>query len=437
MIRALFVAATLALAPFAVASPAHAVDIQEVTSPGGLKAWLVEDHSIPFTALEVRFRGGTSLDAPGKRGEINLMTALIEEGAGEMNAQGFAEAAESLAADFSFDAGSDTVSVSARMLSDNRDKAVNLLREALVNPRFDQDALDRVRGQVLSIIAADSRDPNAIAGNAFAQQAWGEHPYGSDQNGTAESVSKLTREDMFDARARVLARDRIYVSAVGDITPDQLGKMLDHLLGDLPATGAPMPPRAELKLTGGTTVVDFDTPQSVVIFGEAGIDMDDPDFFAAYVANQVIGGAGFASRLMEEVREKRGLTYGIGSYLVPRDLGATWQGGFSSANEKVAEAIKVTKAEWAKMASGGVTDKELDEAKTYLTGAYPLRFDGNGRIADILVGMQMQGLPRDYVNTRNAKVEAVTKEDVARVAKRLLNADALRFVVVGRPVGVK
>ena len=437
MIRALVLAAACALAPFAVASPAQAVDIQEVTSPGGLKAWLVEDHSIPFTALEVRFRGGTSLDAPGKRGEINLMTALIEEGAGEMNAQGFAEAAESLAADFSFDAGSDTVSVSARMLSDNRDQAVDLLREALVNPRFDQDALDRVRGQVLSIIAADSRDPNAIAGNAFAQQAWGEHPYGSDQNGTAESVSKLTREDMFDARARVLARDRIYVSAVGDITPDQLGKMLDHLLGDLPATGAPMPPRAELKLTGGTTVVDFDTPQSVVIFGEAGIDMDDPDFFAAYVANQVIGGAGFASRLMEEVREKRGLTYGIGSYLVPRDLGATWQGGFSSANEKVAEAIRVTKEEWAKVAKDGVTDKELEEAKTYLTGAYPLRFDGNGPIADILVGMQMQGLPRDYVNTRNAKVEAVTREDVARVAKRLLDADALRFVVVGRPVGVK
>jgi zinc protease len=165
--------------------------------------------------------------------------------------------------------------------------------------------------------------------------------------------------------------------------------------------------------------------------------MDDPDFFAAYVANQVIGGSGFASRLMDEVREKRGLTYGVGSYLVPRDLGATWQGGFSSANEKVADAIKVTKDEWAKMASDGVTDKELEEAKTYLTGAYPLRFDGNGPIADILVGMQMQGLPRDYVNTRNAKVEAVTKEDVARVAKRLLNADALRFVVVGRPVGVK
>ena len=322
-----------------------------MTSPGGLRAWLVEAHDIPFTALEIRFRGGASLDAPGKRGAINLMTATLEEGAGQMDAQGFAEAAEGLAAHFGFDVDDDTLSISARMLSENRDKAVGLLREALSNPRFDQVAIDRVRGQVLSIIASDAQDPNAIAGRSFRQLAYGDHPYGSSLNGTEESVKALAREDLFDAKVRVMARDRVVISAVGDITPEELGLMLDRLLGDLPETGAELPPRAELGLTGGVTVVDYDTPQSVVIFGQKGLAMDDPDFFAAYVLNQILGESGFSSRLMTEVREKRGLTYGIYTYLVPKDLAETWQGGFASANEKVAEAIEVTRAEWARMAT--------------------------------------------------------------------------------------
>jgi zinc protease len=427
LLAALFVALSLAV-------PARAeVEIAEVTSPGGLTAWLVENHEIPFVALEIQFVGGASLDAPGKRGAINLMTGLLEEGAADLDAQGFAEAAESLAAEFGFDVGNDVLSVSARMLSENREVSVALLRDALLAPRFDADALERVRGQVLSIIDADSRDPDAIAGDAFRWLAFGDHPYGSSLNGTAESVAALSRDDMIAAKARVMARDRVLVAAVGDITAAALGALLDDLLGDLPATGAPLPPRADLLLTGGVTVVDYQSPQSVVLFGHDGLAMDDPDFFAAYIIDHILGD-GFGSRLMTEVREKRGLTYGISSFLAPRDLAETWQGYFASANEKVAEALAVTRAEWARLARDGVSEEELAAAKTFLTGAYPLRFDGNSRIADILVGMQHQGLPIDYIATRNAKVEAVTRDDIARVAAQLLNAEALRFVVVGQPV---
>jgi zinc protease len=361
------------------------------------------------------------------------MTGLLEEGAADLDAQGFAEAAESLAAEFGFDVGNDVLSVSARTLSENRDASVALLRDALLAPRFDADALERVRGQVLSIIDADSRDPDAIAGDAFRWLAFGDHPYGSSLNGTAESVAALSRDDMIAAKARVMARDRVLVAAVGDITAAALGALLDDLLGDLPATGAPLPPRADLLLTGGVTVVDYQSPQSVVLFGHDGLAMDDPDFFAAYIIDHILGD-GFGSRLMTEVREKRGLTYGISSFLAPRDLAETWQGYFASANEKVAEALAVTRAEWARLARDGVSEEELAAAKTFLTGAYPLRFDGNSRIADILVGMQHQGLPIDYIATRNAKVEAVTRDDIARVAAQLLNAEALRFVVVGQPV---
>jgi zinc protease len=431
MIRAAFIA-LLALATPTLAE----VPIQSVTSEGGITAWLVEDHEIPFTALEIRFKGGASLDAPGKRGATNLMMATLEEGTGDMTSRDFAKASEALAAQFGFDAGNDSVSVSAQMLTENRDEAVALLRRALIEPSFPQDAVDRVRGQVRSIIDSNATDPSDIAGETFSAMAYGDHPYGSSLNGTQESLAALTREDLVEAKARVMARDRLYVSAVGDITPEALGTLLDDLLGALPETGAPMPEDAKLALTGGVTVVPYDSPQSVVVFGHEGIGIDDPDFFAAYVANQILGDGGFSSRLMDEVREKRGLTYGVSSYLVPRDHAKMWQGSFASSNEKVAEAIDVIRAEWRKMSEGPVTDKELDEAKTYLTGAYPLRFDGNGTIAGILVGMQMDGYAIDYPAGRNAKIEAVTAEDVARVSKRLLDADALRFVVVGSPIGL-
>ena len=412
------------------------IKIEPVTSPGGITAWLVQDEGIPFTALEIQFRGGTSLDAPGKRGAVNLMTALIEEGAGDLDAQGFATARDGLAAEFSFRSSDDSVGVSARFLTENRDAAVSLLKQALVTPRFDADAVERVRGQVLTGLRSDEKDPEALAGNAFNLKAFGEHPYGSSGDGTIESVTALTRDDIVAANKGALTRDRIYVAAAGDISAADLGLLLDELLGDLPATGTPLPGRADWLLKGGITVQDFPTPQSTILFGHQGITRDDPDFFAAFILNEVLGGSRFSARLMTEVREKRGLTYGIGTYLAPMDQAEMMIGQFATANEKVGGAIKVVQDEWAKMATGGITADELAATKTYLTGSYPLRFDGNGPIARILVGMQMEGLPIDYAVTRNAQIEAVTLDDIARVAKRLLQPDGLHFVVVGQPVGV-
>jgi zinc protease len=421
-----------------VALPAWAaVEVKEITSPGGIDAWLVEEHSIPFAALEIRFRGGTSLDAPGKRGAIYLMTALIEEGAGDLDARAYARAVEALAASFSYDASDDDVSVSARFLTENRDAALALLRDAIHEPRFDAEAIERVRAQVIASRRSAEKNPNDIARTAFNRLIYGDHPYGSDGEGTVESVAALSRDDLLAAHAAVFARDQLYVSAVGDITAEELGAVLDELLGDLPETGAPMPAPAELTIPGGVEVVEFDTPQSVAVFGQRGLDRMDPDFFAAYVLNEVLGGGGFESRLMDEVREKRGLTYGIYSYLAPRDLAAVYLGSVASGNDRIAETIAVIRDEWAKAATEGVSAEEVEAAKTYLTGAYPLRFDGNGPIARILTGMQMQGLPTDYIATRNDKVNAVTVEDVNRVAAELLDPDGLQFMVVGQPEGLE
>lgn len=413
-----------------------AVDIQEVVSPGGIKAWLVQDNSIPFMALELRFRGGASLDAPGKRGAIHLMTGLLEEGTGDLDSRGFARAVEEIAADFDYDVGDDAVRVSAKFLTEYRKESVALLRGSIVAPNFGQVDIDRVREQVLTSLRSDAVDPNTIARRTWDALAYGAHPYGSNYEGSIDSVTALTRDDIVAAHEAVFAKDRLYVGAVGDITPEELGALLDTLLGDLPESGAAMPEKAELQIAPGLKVVDFDTPQSVAIFGHAGIDQDDPDFFAARVLNQVLGAGGFESRLTSEVREKRGLTYGVYSYLAPKDLAATMLGSVASSNDRIAEAIDVIRAEWSK-ATAGVTEEELEAAKLFMTGAYPLNFSGNQPIARIMVGMQMLGLPIDYIPTRNEKVEAVSMEDVQRVAAELLDPEGLMIVVVGKPEGLE
>ena len=413
------------------------VNIQQVTSDGGIDAWVVEEPSIPFTALEIRMRGGASMDVDGKRGAVNLMTALIEEGSGDMDAQAFQRRLDALAARFSFRVFDDTMSISARFLSENQDEALALLKQALTSPRFDQDAIDRVRAQVISGIASDEKNPNRIAGAYFDGQAFAGHPYATSIDGTVASVTALTRDDMIVAHRNTLTRDRLYVSAVGNIAADDIGPILDDLLGDLPATGPALPDDVDFGLEGGVTVIDYDTPQSVALFGHSGIERDDDDFFAAFILNAILGGSGFESRLMNEVREERGLTYGIRSYLVPKLHAEMWIGQVASSNDTIAEAIAVTRDVWADLAQNGVTEQELSVTKTFLTGEYPLRFDGNAEIADIMVGMQMVGLPPDYVVNRNDYIDAVTIEDVNRVAATYLRPEDLHFVVVGQPEGIE
>jgi zinc protease len=412
------------------------VDIKEITTPVGFKAWLVEDHSIPFMALRLGFMGGASLDAPGKRGATNLMMALLEEGTGDLDARGFASAREALAATIKFDVSDDTASVSVRMLTENRDAVLELARGALVAPNFDQSAVDRVRGQVLSGIQSSLKNPNNIAQNTFDAAAFGDHPYGSTLDGTLDSVEALTRDDIVTAHRNVIAKDRVYISAVGDITEADLAVMIDALLADLPETGAPLPERVDIALEAGVHVTPYETPQSVALFGHRGIERTDPDFFPAFVAATIFGGGGFESRLMKEVREKRGLTYGIYAFLALKDHADLVMGQVASANDRMGQAIEVIQDEWVKLAEDGVTQAELDQAKTYLTGAYPLRFDGNGTIANILVGMQMNDLPIEYVNTRNANIDAVTLDEINAVIKRVFVPEDLHFTVVGQPEGL-
>lgn len=429
-------AATFLLALLLAVPLRAAVQIQEVTSPGGVTAWLVEDHSLPFAALELRFRGGAALDPPGREGAVSLMMNLLEEGAGDLDATGFETARQVLAAEFEFSTAVDSVTVSARFLTENRDAAVDLLRLALVAPRFDVAAVERVRAQTLASLARDALDPREIANRTFDRLAFEDHPYGAPTDGTIESVRALTRDDLLAAHRAVLARDRVLIGVVGDITAADLGPLLDRLLGELPAEGAQLPPPTGVVAPGGIAVERAPAPQSVAVFGHEGINNDDPDFFAAFLLNRIVGGGGFNSRLMNELREKRGLTYGVATYLAPMDNAALIMGQLSASNENISEAVRLVRQEWARAAEEGVTPEELAAAKRYVTGSFALRFSGNGQIARMLAAIQFWGRPIDYLETRNAMIEAVTLDEANRVAKRLFRPDKLQIVVVGEPVGM-
>lgn len=425
----------LAYLAFTAATVAQ-TNVQEIISDGGIKAWVVDEPSIPFVAIEISFKGGTSLDSSDKAGATYLMTGLLEEGAGDLDATAFLRETERLAASFGFDAGRDSVSISAQVLTQNRDEALGLLKKALLEPSFSDVAFARVKEQVTSIVTRDLAKPRYLASQKLNSLLYGAHPYARAPEGSLETVKNLTQDDMRAALKYALVKDRMFVSVVGDIRASEVGAMLDNLLGGLPQSGGSLPQKTDVMATGGVSVIDYDTPQSVAVWAQAGIERHHPDFFPAYVLNHILGGSGFTSRLTQEVREKRGLTYGVYSYLAPYDYASVYGGSVSSANDRIKTAIEVIQDEWRIMAETGISEQELDEAKKYLTGAYPLRFDGNGRIANMLVGMQMENLPIEYPLTRNDKVNAVTMEQVNSVAKWLLKPDDLRFVIVGKPVGL-
>jgi zinc protease len=293
-----------------------------------------------------------------------------------------------------------------------------------------------VRAQLIAILAREAEDPDAIASKAFWRMTFPGHPYGTPVGGTPESITAITIEELRHAASVTFLRDHLILGVVGDITPAELGPLLDRTFGALPASAERPAVTAAQPALGDVAVIDRDVPQSTVVFGQPGVDRKDPDFYAAFVLNYILGGGGFASRLTSEVREKRGLAYGISTWLTTLDYADLWQGQVATQNARVGETLDLVRQEWKRLAEDGPTEKELADAKTFLTGSFALRLNSTGSIAQFLVGIQVQELGIDYPEKRNAYIEAVTLEDVRRVAKRLDPAK-LSFVVIGKPEGVE
>ena len=427
------IASLFTLLPFV----AGAIEIKEITTPLGIKAWLVEDRSTPVVALSYSFSGGTATDPAGQAGITDLRAGLLTAGAGSMDAQAFRQRQENAAASLGFNASLDRLNGSLRVLSVNRDEGFELLRLALTQPRFDPDMVNQRRAQTIASINQASQRPGSVASRTLMETLFAGHPYAADPDGTPEGLAAATPELLKKRAAELLLRNGLIVSAVGDIGEAELARQLDRSFGVLP-TGTPpaLPPQWVPPTTARTVVVERPVPQSTAVMALPGIARDDPEWYAALVMNHVLGGGGQQSRLFNEVREKRGLAYSVSSGLRTYRRASLLVMSTGSANERIAEAIKVIRVEMGRMRNEGVTESELNDAKTYLTGALALSLDSSGSIAGLLHSLQIDGLSPDHLTRRGALIAAVRLEDVRNVARRLLRDETLTTVVVGKPVGV-
>ena len=416
--------------------PASATKIERVVSPGGIEFWFVRDGTVPVVSIEFAFRGGSTQDPDDKAGLAEMTVSTLDEGAGDLDGTAFHARMERKAIEMQIRASRESVRGTLRTLKENQDEAFDLLRLALNEPRFDTNAVERIRSQSLSSLQRQSTNPNSISSRAWWAAAFPNHVYGRPVSGTLETVARVTPDDMRDFTRRVFARDNLKIGVVGDIDTATAGRLIDQTFGKLPAKAQLKPvPDVKMQGLGGRSLTDMNVPQAVVTIGGTGIARNDPDFMAAYIVNHILGGGSFSSRLYREVREVRGLAYGVNTSMLWLDHAAVVIGGTATRSDSTGEAIDVIEAEFRKMAAEGPTEEEFTKAKTYLKGSFALNLDTSTKIASQLVQMQVDNLGIDYIDRRSAMIDAVTLDDARRISKRLLSGGLL-VSVVGRPKGV-
>jgi zinc protease len=417
--------------------PAYATNIQQVRSPGGISAWLVEERSLPIIAIRFAFEGGAAQEPMGKEGVASLLAAMLDQGAGNLSGAAYQRQMEKLAARISFDTDRDAFFGSFETLTANLAKASELLKLAVNAPTLEANTLERTRAQFIARGALEAGDANKLANAQWMAQSFAGHAYSRALSGTSESLKAIARDDLVAYRARVMARRTLRVAAVGDIDAATLGKVLDDVFGALPAEPQLTPIADTAPVTvPKPTVVKFEGPQSVAIFGRQGVPRTHPDHMAALVLTQILGGGSSEARLVQEVREKRGLAYWVYSLLFTFRHASVLIGGVASPNEEVAKSLDLIRGQFKELAERGPTQREVDAAKSYLIGSYVLSLDSNAKIAEQMLRSQLQGLGPDFIDERKAGLQKVTRADVARVAKTLLVTDDLSVAVAGQPVNL-
>lgn len=433
----------IALAVVLFALPAQAadkfLDIEEVTSPGGIKAWLVEDHSIPVIAMEFGFKGaGASLNPPDKQGLAQMLSNTMDEGAGELDSQTFQKELRDQSISLSFSASRDDFFGSLKTLTSNKKRAFELTSLSVTKPRFDKEPVDRMRASNQARVRSSLTDPDWINARVLNDVTFHGHVYAQNSGGTLSSLEKIGPEELRAFHKNYIGKNNLVVSVAGDITKEELAATLDNVFGGLPTvTLPPEPADVTVQNQGEITVFKKEIPQTVIEMIQPGLDRHDADYQIAQVMNFVLGSSGFGSRLTEEVREKRGLTYGIYTYFMDLKHFDGLDVSTSTENKNAGEVIRLTKLEWDRMKNEPITAEELKDAKTYLIGSLPLSLTSTDSIAGLLLSLQIDDMPVDYLDKRETAIQNATIEDVQRVAKRLLDTSKMTIVMTGNPEGVE
>lgn len=427
--RALLLALLLA-----IAAPAYA-KVETLASPKGVNFWVAKDQTQPIFTLRMVFTNtGFAYDPDNRSGLASLTASMLSEGAGDMDALAFKQALQAKAVKLSIATDADHFFITVTSLSEHQAEALRLLASVISAPRFDEDALARVKRETLSALIRAEEDPDYIANRAWSEHYFGAHPYAKPRIGTKAGIEGISADDLKAYAKRSFTAGNLIVSGAGDVDTEKLGEALDTLAAALPSSFTPAAELGDVTPQASAPVaIEKDIPQTVIQFGGLGLTRSDPRYIAGYVLNEIIGGGTLKSRLGTELREKSGLTYHIGTELAPlQRTGLLW-GAFATRRDKRDEALTMLKSTLDAIAKNGVTDKELSDAKAYLTGSFPLSLDTNAELSGFMTGMQLYKLGSDYLEKRNALINAVTKDEVNALAKNLLTFDTWQVVQVGKP----
>lgn len=406
--------------------------IEEIVTPKGLTAWLIRAPNLPMVSVEINFRSGAMLEPKDKQGVAHFTAALMDEGAGPYDARQFREELDAIGARFGASTDTQDLSVNLTTLTEHKKRAFELLGLALNKPRFDADAVERMRDGMMADIRQGDEEPSSVAWRLFRPAIYGEHAYANSGEGTLETVGGLSAEDAKAWHAG-FTKANMMVAVIGDITPEDLSALLDGALGDLPAGDA----RATMTVAPtfvAPTIIrkQMDVPQGTVLLGQLGLPRTDPDFYAMLVMNEILGGGVLTSRLGADVREKHGLAYGVNSANAPLPYAGMFYVSLATGNDTVAKALELVRKHLNLIRDTEVTKEEFDDAKAYLVGSFPLRLDSNAKLLNMMAMMQSENLPRSYLNDWPKKIATVTRVDIQRVAKKLIQPKDMTLVVVGQ-----
>ncbi len=409
-------------------------NITEISANNGISAWLVEDHQLPIINLRLLVRGsGSAYDANDQQGLSLMASGLLKEGAGDLNSAAFHSALDTKAINLEIAADNDNLQFALTTLSEHKDAALHLLGLAINQPQFAESAIEQVRKEILTAQKLALENPQAIAQKRLLEIVWPNHPYGRDAQGNEQSINNIKIADLKNWATSRLVRSRMQIVVTGDISAAELKDLLDKNFTNLPlGTHAEKLPPAKFNELSEKIHLIFPTPQTIVFFALPGITRDDERFYAAQLLNQIMGGGSLTSRLGSAIREKRGLSYYVWSALAPAAAGGIIIGSFASRNDMAALAISTLKAEISKAEKGDFTEQELDNAKKYLMGRFPIGLASNKDLADILMQIRKDNLGKEHISKRNELLKAVTLQQVNQLAQQLLKEKKLLLVSIGK-----
>jgi zinc protease len=413
-------------------SPAFALDVKRTVLDSGLTLLTVERRNLPVVKVAISLRAGSLMEPAEKAGLANLAASLLTEGTETRTSREISEAIEFVGGSIGAGGGDDYSTISLSVLKKDIELGFDLLSDIILHPSFPEDELNKKRERIKAGLKAREEDPGFVASKEFKKAVFGSHPYGRLVSGTEETLDAISREDIASFHSAYYVPNSAIMAVVGDISAAEVTALMERYLSgwhreDIEKNRLlPLNQKRERK----TVTVDKDLTQATVKLGHLGVSRNNPDYYALSVMNYILGGGGFASRLMLNIREEKGLVYDIHSFFAADKYGGSFQVGLKTKNESANVAIKEVLEEIKRIRTIPVTDEELSDAQSFLTGSFPMRIETSSRIASFLVAVEYYDLGVEYIDNYPSYINSISKVDVMRVAKKYLDDGEFTLVVV-------